>query len=260
MVMSHDEVHVSYLFFQLICPCIGSLLATAMFAAPISDLREALQRQSLGPLNPRPWAVMSGNCLGWIAYGYYTHNIFIVMSNLPGLILSVWLNSSASQLEYHQACVVAKPRDITGDGSGRGGAGMRSQILQHRDGDEQHPSHSFRSIYFDDPVAAAELAPTEGGDGEGADRAGGYRNTLMPIHRQPSPPPLLTHQLTWWMRVLSVWAILLLWAGWLTPWPGTEAVVVGSAVNLNLIFFYGAPLQSIHTVLRKGSSESIHSG
>ena len=64
----------------------------------------------------------------------------------------------------------------------------------------------------------------------------------------------------WWLRVWIVWAIILLWVGWITPWHGQEAAVVGWAVNLNLVFFYAAPLQSIQHVLTTGSSESIHSG
>ena len=34
--------------------------------------------------------------------------------------------------------------------------------------------------------------------------------------------------------------------------------VIGIAVNLNLIFFYGAPLSSMFTVIKTRSSASIH--
>jgi len=70
--------------------------------APVFDLREALQNGKLGDLNPVPWAVMTGNCLGWAAYGYYTKDPFVLASNLPGLILSFWLNSGASKLQYYE--------------------------------------------------------------------------------------------------------------------------------------------------------------
>lgn len=39
-----------------------------------------------------------------------------------------------------------------------------------------------------------------------------------------------------------------------------QAQVVGVIVNLNLIFYYGAPLQAIFKVISKQSSESIHVG
>jgi len=38
----------------------------------------------------------------------------------------------------------------------------------------------------------------------------------------------------------------------------TRALIVGVSVNANLVFFYGAPLSTIFTVLRTKSSDSIH--
>jgi hypothetical protein len=76
----------------------------------------------------------------------------------------------------------------------------------------------------------------------------------------PLPPPIVTEQQIWWLCMWIVWAIILLWVGWITPWQGQEAVVVGWAVNFNLVFFYAAPLQSIQRVVTTGSSESIHYG
>ena len=228
-----------------------------MFAAPIQDLREALLlRQSLGPLNPRPWAVMTGNCLGWVAYGYYVKNPFLIMSNLPGLILSVWLNTSASQLEYHTACQAQQRR---GASSGSQHCQQRrrplpqEQQLQPEEGHFQiiQPGSNY---FFDNPSDQPQQRKHHGSSHDDDD--GGYQNTLMP----PLPPPIVTEQQVWWLRVWIVWAIILLWVGWITPWHGQEAAVVGWAVNLNLVFFYAAPLQSIQHVLTTGSSESIHSG
>lgn len=89
--------------FGMVCPLLGSLVATAMFAAPIADLKEKLQLGvGLGDLNPRPWALLTGNCLGWCAYAYYTNDPFILVSNLPGLVLSLWLNAGAAKLQYQQ--------------------------------------------------------------------------------------------------------------------------------------------------------------
>jgi solute carrier family 50 protein (sugar transporter) len=222
-----------------------------MFAAPIHDLREALGRQSLGSLNPRPWAIMTGNCLGWIAYGYYVQNPFILMSNLPGLILSVWLNTSACQLEYHTTTVAHNQH--------------RQQQQQQRryPAAHHHPSRpNYDVLNFDNakrhtnydhahhPLEDDDITDVGGGDG-------GDPNFLQ------SPSPILTQQQMWWLWVWIVWALILLWVGWISPWQKNqeqEALVVGWAVNLNLIFFYGAPLQSIQHVLRTKSSESIHTG
>eukprot|EP00532_Pseudo-nitzschia_australis_P018930 CAMPEP_0168298592 /NCGR_PEP_ID=MMETSP0142_2-20121227/23127_1 /TAXON_ID=44445 /ORGANISM="Pseudo-nitzschia australis, Strain 10249 10 AB" /LENGTH=131 /DNA_ID=CAMNT_0008248019 /DNA_START=45 /DNA_END=436 /DNA_ORIENTATION=+ len=88
------------IIFEYVCPIGGCLLASSVFAAPINDLNHALRRGSLGSLNTTPWAVMTGNCLGWCAYAYYTADPFVLASNLPGLILSLWLNIGACKLQY----------------------------------------------------------------------------------------------------------------------------------------------------------------
>jgi hypothetical protein len=33
--------------------------------APVKDVRKAVGNGTLGVLNPTPWAVMTGNCVGW---------------------------------------------------------------------------------------------------------------------------------------------------------------------------------------------------
>lgn len=78
-----------------------SLLRFLCFVlAPVNDLRQALKKGRLDELNPIPWAVMTGNCLGWAAYGYYTKDPFVLAANLPGIVLSLWLNLGASKLQY----------------------------------------------------------------------------------------------------------------------------------------------------------------
>jgi solute carrier family 50 protein (sugar transporter) len=90
----------TYLFLNYICPSLGTIMASLTFAAPIGALRERLARGSLGSLNPTPWAFMLGNCAGWVAYSYLTKDLFVLASNAPGLILSVWLNMGAVKLQY----------------------------------------------------------------------------------------------------------------------------------------------------------------
>ena len=45
---------------------------------------------------------MTGNCLGWLAYAYYTKDPFVLASNMPGFVLSFWLNSGAAKLQYYE--------------------------------------------------------------------------------------------------------------------------------------------------------------
>lgn len=95
--MTWDGVMLGYF-----CPSLGVLMAMALYAAPAVALHKALRVGNLGPLNPIPWAIMSGNCVGWCAYASYTHDPFILASSLPGLRLSIWLNLGAAQLQYVQ--------------------------------------------------------------------------------------------------------------------------------------------------------------
>jgi solute carrier family 50 protein (sugar transporter) len=45
---------------------------------------------------------MTGNCLGWVAYSVLTNDLFVFVSNAPGLLLSVWLNMGAAKLQYQE--------------------------------------------------------------------------------------------------------------------------------------------------------------
>jgi hypothetical protein len=51
---------------------------------------------------------MTGNCLGWVVYAYYTKDPFVLGSNVPGLILSFWLNSGAAKLQYFELTTALK--------------------------------------------------------------------------------------------------------------------------------------------------------
>lgn len=73
-------------------------------------------------------------------------------------------------------------------------------------------------------------------------------------------------------RILLLWSSILLWVGWISPLLATDkssilatrlssttaAEIVGICSNLNLMFFYGAPLTSIMQVLQSKRSTSIH--
>lgn len=58
------------------------------------------------------------------------------------------------------------------------------------------------------------------------------------------------------LRVLCAWAAVIVWVGWFSS--ADPAVTVGIVVNANLIFFYGAPLQTVRTVISEGNCNSIH--
>lgn len=38
--------------------------------------------------------------VGWIAYSYLTKDLFVLFANVPGLLVSMWLNFGAIKLQY----------------------------------------------------------------------------------------------------------------------------------------------------------------
>ena len=88
------------------------------------------------------------------------------------------------------------------------------------------------------------------------------------------------------LRIVSLWAVLLVCVSWLLPGllvllqyddtggydydgghqqlpPQQQAkemasIIIGCLVNINLVFFYGAPLQTMRIVIKTKSSDSIH--
>jgi solute carrier family 50 protein (sugar transporter) len=191
----------SVIIFQYICPTIGVLISSALYSAPVNDLRGALKNGRLGHLNPAPWAVMSGNCFGWLAYAFYARDPFILASNIPGLLVSVWLNVGASKLQYYSAMALSNQiTDLTDD--------------VHR--------------------------------------------TLPDTAARRKGSLVLSPQDVLWLQILSLWFVILLCISWLGLTDGHEKETVGILVNINLLFFYGAPLQSIKLVTQEGNSDSLH--
>jgi solute carrier family 50 (sugar transporter) len=193
-------VSVDETFFNYVCPFMGCLIASTLFAAPVNDLRTALRERTLGPLNPNPWAVMTGNCLGWCSYAYYTKDPFILASNLPGLVLSFWLNMGAAKLQY-----LAQVQAISG-----------------------RLDHGANVLTLEESKEA-------------------YKESLI-----YSPQDVL------FLRVVILWSSFLVLVGWLGYMQGYQATAVGIMVNINLIFFYAAPLQTMKTVIDTKCSETIH--
>ena len=196
--------------FEYVCPVGGCFLASSVFAAPIHDLNQALSRGSLGSLNTTPWAVMSGNCLGWCAYSYYTNDPFVLASNLPGLILSLWLNIGASKLQY----------------LGQVRAFNLNEGLDENDNDDDEAI--YRKKAFSQKLTSSQQDQALFG-------------------------------------ILSLWAVVLVCVRWWNDLLEQQGVsvwepqsVIGLLVNINLVFFYAAPLQTMRTVLETKSSDSIH--
>jgi solute carrier family 50 protein (sugar transporter) len=149
-----------------------------------------------------------------VVYGYYTRDPFVVAANLPGFVLSIWLNSGASKLQY-----LALTED------------RRQRLLRHQARQEWDASRPMEEA--DDEVL---LNDTERNEMEDA------------FVMVPQEKALL--------RILTVWAVVIVYVGWFSRID--PASIIGVVVNINLIVFYGAPLQTMHTVIATKNSESIH--
>jgi len=205
----------------------GAILATVMFGAPILDLRRALIQGKLGDLNPFPWAMMTGNCLGWVVYGYYQgHDPFIVAGNLPGLVLSLWLNSGAAKLQYQE-----------------------QKELQRLQQQRQREAWDASAPVDDDDDDENQNDNSSSGSRTG-NNINNNTNIYHPEHMVTVPQERAL------LRVLCFWSAVILWAGWVDT--NNAAATVGFVVNLNLIFFYGAPLQTMRHVVATHNSASIH--
>lgn len=176
--------------FEYICPSIGIVISTALYAAPVKSLAIALERKSLGALNPTPWGILTGNCLGWLAYACYSGDPFVLASNVPGFLISFWLNAGASKLQYY----------------------------------------------------AEVLSTSESNGGENSAKKG----------------TVFTPQDRLVLGILGFWIAALVGVGWFGIAKGYEKEIVGILVNINLLFFYGAPLQTIRLVVTEKCSDSIH--
>ena len=93
---------------EYICPAMGTLFANLMWMAPVSSVREAVSiRHSLGVLNPIPWAMMLGNCVGWVAYSFIVKDFWPLIANAPGVVVAVWLNMQAAKLCFYEQLQIA---------------------------------------------------------------------------------------------------------------------------------------------------------
>lgn len=231
---------------EYVCPLFGCLAANFMFTAPIKDVRKAVSRGTLGCLNPTPWAVMTGNCTGWVTYSYLIQNQFMFWANAPGLIISVWLNMAAAKLQYCD----------------RMSSSMRSSFVQLLDSNRR--SFAIRTNEHGGTLGGV-LDKEEGGNqgdvGEGEEPStiqtfSNLRKMAMDITLQKTEAPaphekVVVGVVTGWVAVISLLSFLQLTVD---QWKWA----VGIIVNINLAFFYGAPLSTIFTVLKTRDSSSIH--
>lgn len=221
------------------------------FSAPIQDLRHALTIGALGDLNPLPWVFMTGNCLGWCAYAYYTYDPFVLASNFPGLILSLWLNQGAIKLQYLERVSLQNNNNNTGNGN--------------NDNNTSNPNDNADDNEIDDSMIIINDDDNDNPRAQDEDQ--------RPMISSPESMIFVPQEVQFY-RLLLIWCTVLLWVGWIRPYLrminpssvilqdiasfGSQAEIIGLVTNINLILFFGAPLTTILEVWNQRKSSSIH--
>ena len=163
--------------------------------------------------------------LGWVSYSFVTQNIFVLVSNLPGLILSVWLNLGAAKLQYLERYETLK--SLAGNDHS-----LRFEESNSNDNDETSSNEHVVSSSNNNDAQRNDF-------GE-------------------SGLPIFTPHEHWVIGILMVWGLTLSSVVFIPMTNHQRSEIIGITVNLNLVVFYGAPLSTIIQVFKTRSSISIH--
>jgi len=254
---NHTIVHI--LIANHLHTLISKLYRIYLCTAPYKDVKEAVRKGTLGNLNPTPWAVMSklfmyvytphnilcqfaishsvsvfinitsplaGNCIGWVTYSFLINNLFVFGANMPGLILSVWLNMAAAKLQYSDR--IAKD--------------MRKSFVQLLDRNRQ----SFRMLPGMRLDVEEDVDLEDNNDTDNNDTPQSFANLKqmaldITIQKTEAPAPhekIVVAVVTFWVSLISLLYFLQLD---MNKWKN----VVGIITNINTCMFYGAPLSTI---------------
>ena len=221
---------VSEILLGYVAPLLGIVVGNYMWYAPYQDVQKALQRGSLGDLNPLPWAFMLGNCIGWVTYGILRHNYFVFFGNIFGLLLAVWFNLAASKLLYRQQQQQQQHYEVL-------------PVVLGLDG-----SQKVTDVKKEQAAIRTEDAPP-------------MESPAAPTSTTPPPPSNFRaprHDY-WTLAMVLLWAAVLAVLGFGTSLTeDMQQWIVGITANLNLLYFYAAPLSTIALVLQTKSTASIH--
>mmetsp|Transcript_24353 Transcript_24353/g.70062 ORF Transcript_24353/g.70062 Transcript_24353/m.70062 type:complete len:337 (-) Transcript_24353:1918-2928(-) len=276
-----QEIVLSFLF-----PSLGILTGLSWFASPIKAVQEANRRGTLGDLNPTPWSMMLGNCIGWVCYAYLyvfrwyaTRNpvdlagaITLLIPNATGLVLSVWFNLCASKLQYHSG-LAKELRSSVAEFVVRHEEDVRRQsmVMFREDIDkvgladlegggmvceEKKDAEDDVLVQQSQPKGVDDADPAGDANDDRQNRLVEVGKLIVQVTTQereiPSPHEKTTTIITaFWLIILSLAAFL--------PFSARQReLFIGIVVNCNLVFFYAAPLSTIAKVLKTRNSASIH--
>lgn len=77
-----------------VAPALGTLVAWALFVSPLKAVLAVRQTKTLGALNPLPYVAMWANCAAWLVYSFLTRDPYVLVSNVPGILLATFMTLS----------------------------------------------------------------------------------------------------------------------------------------------------------------------
>ena len=250
------------------------IVANFMFAAPLKSIRHSITIGTLGTLNPTPWAFMTGNCIGWVTYSFLINNLFVFFTNAPGLILSIWFNMAAAKLQYCdrisgnlRSSFVALLDNHRRSFRIPGGVGIDLGGDDDEDEDDVGQDNCSNNCNREE----AEEQGTTSQQQQEQKRQQKQRPKLdnndihtfatlrkmaldITIQKTSIPAPhekVVVGIVAFWIGLISILYFLQLT---IDQWK----LIIGFIVNINAVFFYGAPLSTIYVVLTTRDSSSIH--
>jgi solute carrier family 50 protein (sugar transporter) len=250
-----------------------------MFLAPLDDVRKAAHTGDLGDLNPLPWPVMLGNCLGWVVYGLLLRNWFIFFGNALGFLLSIYFTTTAMKILYAQKLREEKEKEpmYTQPNESTIVNKQSATLLDHVE--NRQASGIANPILLPAPSISATLDDTTPGittspllivtSTKANTQAALSTNTTDPPASKESDHTIaaILPSAAGRLQFLEQFAlvIILVWLSVITCTvtirsmdEGLRQLVVGCVVNTNLAFFYGAPLSTIRQVIQTQSSRWLH--
>jgi solute carrier family 50 protein (sugar transporter) len=245
-MLSASEIILEY-----VCPTAGDITGMLMFMAPWKGIQQATARGRLDDLNPLPWAFLLGNCTGWVTYGILIQNIFVVVGNAPGVLLSVYYSMQAIKLQFHE--------DRSTD--------LRKSIVSALEVEQEQQSQAFLLSAIPVVVTTEDLKeslPSDKNQNQNQNTNSTTNNTLLDYativwevaaQKRLSPAPhekAVMFMVTLWVATISLVAFADSFSD------SVKENIVGAIVISNLLFFYGAPLSTIATVLKTRNSRTIH--
>jgi len=192
---------------------------------------------------------MFGSCLAWVVYAMVNevnigYKITMLLSNGPGLILSIYLNLCACKLQYQDYMSGKLKEEFVKFLYEQGNTASLS-IQQQQCGDSKSISDEITTTRHNNNTSFIKSQKF---------------SHLIPLVANLSVNDAISpanHEIS--VVIMSAfWLIVITCLVFIPMTAHTRTRIVAIIGNMLLVFFYAAPLSTIMTVLRTRSSATIH--